>query len=135
MYCPTSFFCFNILKGWTSETTFCFFVFVVVESGGNTPQQASLAMIPRFSNPHSLLQSTKVINRSELEIEYGGDSKDYLKENSKAIEQLHQLLDNSLPTWDLSNIKNNKRRKIEENGQVEEAPVRMCSFLIQFNSV
>ena len=83
-------------------------------------------MIPRFSNPHFLLQSTKVITRADLDAEDEENSKDCLKEDSKTIEQLHRLLGNSLPKWDVSDI--NKRRKREENDQVEEEPVRMCSF-------
>ena len=91
----------------------------------NTPQQ----MIPRFSNPHFLLQSAKVITRADLDAEYEENSKDFLKEDSKTIEQLHRLLGNSLPKWDVSEIRSKKRRKIEGNDQVEEELVRMCSFL------
>ena len=69
-----------------------------------------------------------MISRADLDAEHGGDSKDCLKEDSKTIEQLHRLLGNSLPKWDVSDIRSNKRRKIEENDQVEEEPVRMCSF-------
>lgn len=87
-------------------------------------------MIPRFSNPHFLLQSTKVITRADLDGEDEEISKDCLKEDSKTIEQLHRLLGNTLPKWDVSDIRN-KRRKIEENDQVnvEEEPVRMYSLL------
>lgn len=92
-------------------------------------------MIPRFSNPHFLLQSTKVITRAELNAGDEEISKDLLKEDLKAIEQLHRLLDNSLSSWDVSDIRSNKRRKIEESEQVEERPVRMCSPLIQFDQV
>jgi hypothetical protein len=84
-------------------------------------------MIPRFSNPHFLLQSTKVITRAELDVE---DEEGCLKEDSKAIEQLYRLLDNSLPTWDVSDIRSHKRRKIEETVQIEEEAVRMCPFFI-----
>lgn len=82
-------------------------------------------MIPRFSNPHFLSQSTKVITRAELDVE---DEEGYLEEDSKAIEQLYRLLDNSLLRWDVSDIRSNKRRKIEETVQIEEEAVRMCSF-------
>ena len=85
-------------------------------------------MIPRFSNPHFLSQSTKVITRADLDAEDEKCSKDCPKEDSKTIEQLHRLLGNSLPKWDVSDIRSNKRRKIEANDQVEEEPVRMCSF-------
>ena len=81
-------------------------------------------MIPRFSNPHLILQSTKVIARADLNSEDEGNSKD----DPKIIEQLHRLLSNSLPKWDVSDIRSIKRRKIEENDQIEEEPVRMCSF-------
>ena len=87
-----------------------------------------LDMIPRFSNPHFLLQSTKVITRADLDAEDEKSSKYCPKEDPKTIEQLHRLLDNSLPKWDVSDIRSNKRRKIEENDQVEEEPVRMCSL-------
>ena len=86
-------------------------------------------MIPRFSNPHFLLQSTKVITRADLDVENEENSKDCLKEESKNIEQLHRLLGNSLPKWDVPDIRANKRRKIEENDQEAEEPVRMCSLL------
>jgi hypothetical protein len=96
-------------------------------------------MIPRFSNPHFLLQSTKVITRADIDAEDEEISKDFLKEDSKAIEQLHQWLGNSLPKWDVSDIRSNKRRKIEENDQVnvEEEPVRMysLSFLLSLTQV
>jgi hypothetical protein len=92
-------------------------------------------MIPRFSNPHFLLQSTKVITRADLDVEDEEKSKDCLKEDSKNIEQLHRLLGNSLPKWDISDIRTNKRRKIEENDQVEEEPVRMCSFFFCFDKL
>ena len=87
-------------------------------------------MIPRFSNPHFLLQSTMAITRADLDAEDEENSKDCLKEDSKTIEQLHRLLGNSLPKWDVSNIRSNNRMKIEENDQVEEEPVRMCSFTL-----
>ena len=89
-------------------------------------------MIPRFSNPHFLLQSTKVITRADLEAEDKENSKDFLKEDSKAIEQLHRLLGDSLPKWDASDIRSNKRRKTEENDQVEEEPVRMYSLFYYY---
>lgn len=89
-------------------------------------------MIPRFSNPHFLLHSTKVITRADLDAEDEEISKDCLKEDSKTIEQLHRLLGNSLPKWDVSDIRSKKRRKKEENDQVEEEPVRMCSFYFLF---
>lgn len=92
-------------------------------------------MIPRFSNPHFLLQSTKVITRAELDAEDEKNVKYCLKEDSKVIEQLHRLLDNSLPTWDVSDIRSNKRRKVEGNDGVEEGPVRMCSFLIRLDEI
>jgi hypothetical protein len=95
---------------------------VSINTWTNTPQQTF--MIPRFSNPH-LLQSTKVITRAELDAEY---EEDCLKEDSKTIEQLHLLLDNSSPIWDVSDIASSKRRKVEENDEVQEEPVRMCSF-------
>ena len=75
-------------------------------------------MIPRFSNPHLLLQSTKAITRAELE----ENSKDFPK---KDVEQLRQLLDNSLPTWNVSEFRSNN---LKETVQVEEEPVCMCSF-------
>lgn len=87
-------------------------------------------MIPRFSNPHSLLQSTKVITRADLDAEDEENSKDFPKEDSKTIEQLHRLLGNSLPKWDASDIRSNKRRKIEEN--VEEEPVRMYLLFYKY---
>lgn len=86
-----------------------------------------LDMIPRFSNPHFLLQSTKVITRADLDAEDEENSKDFPEEDSKTIEQLHRLLCNSLSKWDASDIRSNKRRKIEEKDQ-EKEPVRMCSF-------
>lgn len=85
-------------------------------------------MIPRFSNPHFLLQSTKVITRAELDAEDEKNVEDCLKEDSKVIEQLHRLLDDSLPTWDVLDI--NKRRKVEGNDWVEGGPVRRCSTFI-----
>ena len=85
-------------------------------------------MIPRFSNPHFLLQSTRVITRADLDAEDEDNSKDCLKDDSKTIEHLHRLLANSLPKWDVSDIRSNKRRKIEENDQVEDGPVRMYSL-------
>jgi hypothetical protein len=85
-------------------------------------------MIPRFSNPHFLLQSTKLITRADLDAGDEENSKDCLNEDSKVIEQLHRLLENSFPKWNVSAIRSNKRRKIEENDQVEEEPVRMYSF-------
>ena len=87
-------------------------------------------MIPRFSNPHFLLQSTKVITRADLDVEDEENSKDCLKEESKNIEQLHRLLGNSLPKWDVPDIRANKRRKIEEN--VEEEPVRMYLLFYKY---
>ena len=90
-------------------------------------------MIPRFFNPHFLLQSTKVITRADLEAEDKENSKDLLKEESKAIEQLHRLLGDSLPKWDVSDIRSNKRRKIEENDRVEEEPVRMYSLFYYYH--
>ena len=80
-------------------------------------------MIPRFANPYFLLQSTKVITRADLCAEDEESSKDFLKEDSKTIEQLHRLLGNSLPKWDVSDI-----RKIEDQVHSEEKPVRMCSI-------
>ncbi|KAF8807065.1 hypothetical protein BYT27DRAFT_7233763 [Phlegmacium glaucopus] len=82
-------------------------------------------MIPRFRNPHFLSQSTKVITRAELDAENedSENPKYCLKEDSKTIEQLHQLLGGSLPTWDVSDVRSSKRRKIEENDQMEEDPV------------
>ena len=72
-----------------------------------------------------------MITRADLDAEYEESSKDFLKEDSKTIEQLHRLLGNSLPKWDVSDIMSKKRRKIEENDQVEEEPVRMCSFFFK----
>ena len=89
-------------------------------------------MIPRFSNPHLLLQSTKVITRADLDAEDEENSEDFLKEDSRAIEQLHRLLGDSLLKWDASNIRSNKRRKTEENDQVEEEPVRMYSLFYYY---
>jgi hypothetical protein len=82
---------------------------------------------PRFSNPHFLLQSTKVITRAELDAEDEEHLKDLLKEDSKTIEQLHRLLGNSLRKWDVSDMRRNKRREIEGN-DLEEEPVRMYSL-------
>jgi hypothetical protein len=92
---------------------------------------------PRFSNPHFLLQSTKVITRAELDAEDEEHLKDLLKEDSKTIEQLHRLLGNSLRKWDVSDMRRNKRRKIEGN-DLEEEPVRMYSLfftVIDFDEV
>ena len=90
-------------------------------------------MITRFSNPHLLLQSKKVITRADLD---AGDEeilKDCPNKDSKTIEQLHRLLSNSFRKWNVSDsdIRSNKRRKIEGNDQVEEEPVRMYSFFFK----
>lgn len=89
-------------------------------------------MTPRFSNPHFLLQSTKVITRADLDAEDEKNSKECLKGDSKTIEQLHRLLGDSLLKWDVSDIKSNKRRRIEGN-DVEEEPVRMCVHYLFIN--
>ena len=73
-----------------------------------------------------------MITRADLEAEDKENSKDFLKEDSKAIEQLHRLLGDSLPKWDVSDIRSNKRRKIEENDRVEEEPVRMYSLFYYY---
>lgn len=87
-------------------------------------------MIPRFSNPHLSLQSTKVVTRAELDAE---DGEIFMKGDSKTTKQLRHLLDNSVLTWDVSEIRSNK---LGENDQIaEEEPVCMCSFITQFDQV
>lgn len=76
-----------------------------------------------------------MVTRAELDAEDEANSKDCLKEDSKTIGRLHRLLDNSLLTCEVSDIRSSKRRKIEENDQVEKEPVRMCLFLIQLDGV